>query len=152
MDEQVEKQVGNRIFTVIDLKKGFHQIVVNPKDRHLPAMNIGGTGYQWKMMPMGIMNGPSIFQKCMDYVLKGLDCASCYIDDVIVGSRGATEEEMLHKHGTDVEKVLSRLREHGLVAELSKVSFFSRRVEFCGHGLENGTRRPAEGKLVALAK
>ena len=57
---------------------------------------------------------------------------------------------MLHKYGADVEKVLSRLREHGLVAELSKVSFFSRRVEFCGHVLENGTRRPAEGKLVAL--
>ena len=46
--------------------------------------------------------------------------------------------------------VLDRLRKEELVASVSKIDFFGRSVEFCGHVLENGTRRPAPGKMLAL--
>ena len=53
-------------------------------------------------MPMGIKNGPAIFQRVMDHVLQGLDCADVYIDDIIMGSSGETEEELLANHDRDV--------------------------------------------------
>ena len=45
--------------------------------------------------------------------------------------------------------MLDRLRKEELVASVSKTDFFVRSVEFCGHVLENGTCRPAPGKMVA---
>ncbi len=150
IDDIIQKQSGNTIFTIIDMKKGFHQMFLHPEDRHLTAMNIGGKRYQWRVMPMGITNGPPQFQKMMDKVLEGLDCCQCYVDDILIGSRGDTEAELLENHRKDVESVLQRMRQYGLVAEVSKTAFFARRVEFCGHILEGGARRPQEGKLVAI--
>ena len=115
-------------------------------------MNLAGKRYQWRVMPMGIKNGPAIFQRVMDHVLQGLDCADVYIDDIIIGSSGATEEELLANHDRDVRAVLDRLRKEELVASVSKTDFFVRSVEFCGHVLENGTRRPAPGKMLALER
>ena len=51
-------------------------------------MNLAGKRYQWRVMPMGIKNGPAMFQRVMDHVLQGLDCADVYIDDIIIGSSG----------------------------------------------------------------
>ena len=46
--------------------------------------------------------------------------------------------------------VLERLKEYGLAADPKKAKLFVREVEFCGHILYAGRRRPAPGKLVAL--
>ena len=48
--------------------------------------------------------------------------------------------------------MLDRLQKEELVASVSKTDFFVRSVEFCGHVLENGTRRPAPGKMLALER
>ena len=148
----LENQSKHKIFTIVDLSKGFHQIPLHPESRAKTAMNLAGKRYQWRVMPMGIKNGPAIFQRVMDHVLQGLDCADVYIDDIIIGSAGATEEELLANHDRDVRAVLDRLRKEELVASVSKTDFFVRSVEFCGHVLENGTRRPAPGKMLALER
>ncbi len=82
IDELVQKRSGDSIFTIIDMKKGFHQMVLHPEDRHLTAMNLAGKRYQWKVMPMGIKNGPAMFQRMMDKALLGLDCCSVYVHDI----------------------------------------------------------------------
>ena len=115
-------------------------------------MNLAGKRYQWRVMSMGIKNGPAIFQRVMDLILQGLDCADVYIDDIIICSSGETEEELLANHDRDVRAVLDRLRKEEMVASVSKTVFFVRSVEFCGHVLENGTRQPAPGKMLALER
>ena len=103
-------------------------------------------------MPIGIKNGPAIFQRVMDHVLQGFDCADVYIDDIIIGASGETEEELLANHNRHVRGVLDRLRKEELVASVSKTDFFVRSVEFCGHVLENCTRLPAPGNIMALER
>ena len=148
----LENQSKHRIFTIVDLSKGFHQIPLHPEPRAKTAMNLAGRRYQWHVVSMGIKNGPAIFQRVMDHVLQGLDCADVYIDDSIIGSSGDTEEELLACHNRDVRAVLDTLRRDESVALLSKTNFFVRSVEFCCHVLENGTRRLAPGKLLALER
>ena len=77
----LENQSKHKIFTIVDLSKGFHQIPLHPESWAKTAMNLAGKRYQWRVMPMGIKNGPAIFQRVMDHVLQGLDCADVYIDD-----------------------------------------------------------------------
>ena len=94
----LEDQSKHKIFTIVDLSKGFHQIPLHPESQARTAMNLAGKRYQWRVMPMGIKNGPAISQRVMDHVLQGLDCADVYIDDIIIGSSGATNKELLANH------------------------------------------------------
>ena len=98
IENMLENQSKHKIFTIVDLSKGFHQIPLHPEFRAKTAMNLAGKRYQWRVMPMGIKNGPAICQRVMDHVLQGLDCADVYSDDIIIGSSGATEEELLANH------------------------------------------------------
>ena len=148
----LENQSKHKIFTIVELRKGFHQTPLHPESRAKAAMNLAGKRYQWRVMPMGIKNGRAIFQRVMDHVLQGLDCADVHIDDIIIGSSDETEGELLANHNRDVRAVLDRLRKEELDASVSKTYFFVRSVEFCGHVLKNGTRRPAPGKMLALER
>ena len=138
IENMLENQSKHKIWTIVDLSKGFHQIPLHPESRAKTAMNLAGKRYQWRVMPMGIKNGPAIFQRVKDHVLQGLDCADVYIDDIILGSPGETEEELLANHNRDVRAVLERLRKEEAVASVSKTDSFVRLVEFCGHVLEKG--------------
>ena len=75
-----------------------------------------------------------------------------YIDDVIVGSTGATMEETLANHDRNLREVLDRLAQNKLIVDPRKASLFVTEVEFCGHILREGRRQPAPGKLTALLK
>ena len=94
----------------------------------------------------------AIFQRVRDHILQGFDCADVYINDIIIGSSGDTEEELLPDHDRDVLAVLDGLGRGELVASVSRTDFFIRSVEFCGHVLENGTRQPAAGKMFGLER
>ena len=130
IENMLENQSKHNIFTSLDLSKGFHQIPLHPESRAKTAMNFPGKRYQWRVLPMGITNGPPFFQLVMDHVLQGLDCAEVYIDDIIIGSSDDTEEEPLANHDRDVRAVLDSLRKEELVASVSKTDFFVRSIEF----------------------
>ena len=152
IENLLENQSKHKICTVVDLSKDFHQIPLRPEDRSKTAMNLAGGRYQWKVMAMGIENGSAILPRIMDDVMRGIPCANIYIDDIIIGSTGATEEEILCNHERDVRPVLESLRQRDLIASVSKTDLFTRRVQSCGHVLECGTRRPAPGKMLALSE
>ena len=114
-------------------------------------MAMPGKGiYQWHVMPMGVRNGNAQFQRMMEWVLRDPSFAECYVYDIIIGSMGESEDEILANHAKHIEAVLIALEEHQLVAKLHKASSFVRSVEFCGQVLKNGTRRPKPGKLAAI--
>jgi len=105
-------------------------------------------------LPQGYCNAPTHFQRVMDLVYYPVrDVMDNYIDDGIVGTdEGRTVEEELRFHYAQLRRICEILKAQKLVLDPKKCEFFTRRVEFCGHILENGTRRPAPGKLMAVEK
>ena len=150
IQNMLENQSKPNIFSIVDLNKGFHQNPLHPESGAKTAINLAGKRYQRRVMPMGIKNGPAIFQRVMDHVLQGLDCADVYIDDIIIGSSGETKEELLANHDRDMRAVLDRLRKEELVASVSKTNFFVHLVEFCGHVLEMTHAGRRQGKCWRL--
>ena len=150
--EILQRQGKYKIWTVLDMKDGFHQIPLHKDSRDYTSMSTPIGTFRWKVLPMGMKNAPAIFQRIMDYILKDLEFADPYIDDVIIGSTGDTEEELLENHARDVEAVLQRLAEVKMVVSTKKLQMFMTQVEFCGHILMAGKRAPAPGKLLALQK
>ena len=143
IEKVIQDQGLNRIFTIIDLKQGFHQMPLAPESRPCTAFWVGRKRYQWKVMPMGIKNAGAFFQRMMDEILGDLDGIHCYIDHILVGSRGDNDKEMLSQHHNDVQKVLEQLRKFKIIDLTSKVGFFTRSVQLCGHILEGPAMGPA---------
>ena len=101
---------------------------------------------------MGLRNDNAMLQRVMEEELKDIDAADPYVDNVIVGSTGYSEEELLRNHERDLRQVLDTLQASGLVADPGKAQLFVRQVEFCGHILRDGHRIPAPGKLLPIQK
>ena len=110
-------------------------------------------------MPMGLKNAPSFFQRMMEDVLFTAHpelraFVSVYIDDIIIATEGGglTEAELVALHEKQLNQVLDILDANQLICGPKKRKLFLKSVEFCGSLLENGTRRPSPGKLVAIQK
>jgi hypothetical protein len=78
----------SNIFTIMDLRQGFNQVVLVAKDHKKTTLPGSNKLWEWLVMPFGLKNAPVFFQRIMDQVLKKADFLKCYIDDVLVHSKG----------------------------------------------------------------
>jgi hypothetical protein len=85
------------------------------------------------MMPFGLKNARVFFQRVMVQVLKGVDFLKCYIDDVLVHSKG------LLQHLAHLERLFKRLHEVNMKIHPIKCEFVITSVVYFGHRiLPNG--------------
>jgi hypothetical protein len=127
---------GCRIFSKLDLRKGYYQIPMAAKDIPKTAMITLFGLFEFLRMPFGLKNAGQRFQRLIDRVLAGLDFVFIYLDDVIVGS--ATEEE----HLQHLRLVFDRLQKFGLMLNTDKCQFGVQQVEFLGHSITAGGATP----------
>lgn len=95
---------GNKYFTILDMKSGYHQIEVHEDHKDRTAFTVGPLGFfEYNRMPFGLVNAPATYQRLMEQCFEGLHLDICYIylDDIIIFSK--TFEEHLER----VEKISS---------------------------------------------
>ena len=115
IEEEIAKRANGKLFTVLDLRHGFHHMPLQKEDRHMTAMCTPFRTVQW--MPMGLKNAPWMFQKMMETVLfqrqkpLGLqEFCSIYIDDLLIATPlGKNFDECLKLQEEQVRKVLEVL-------------------------------------------
>lgn len=85
--------------------------------------------FKYTVMPFGLANAPATFQAYINRALMGLVDITCvvYLDNILIYSE--TEAD----HLQHVCKVLDRLREFELYANLKKCDFFTTEVDFLGY-------------------
>ena len=71
----LQRQGAFKIWSVLDMKDGYHQIPLRESDRNLTCMTTPRGVMRWKVLVMGLKNCNSIFQRVMEEVLKGLEFA-----------------------------------------------------------------------------
>ena len=85
-------------FSTLDLKYAYSQFNLDPETaRHCNFYIINGEGtgtYRFITGFYGLTNMPAAFQKAMDYTLVGIQNTYCFLDDIIVVSRGSKEEHL----------------------------------------------------------
>ena len=110
------------IYSKLDLKKGYYQVPV--VSHHQVSHHQDKTAFvtEWgkfkfTVMPFGLRNAPSTFQRLMDVVLQGTSkFTRCYIDDISIFSQNWTD------HLVHIREVLSKLERAGLT--LTTVNFW----------------------------
>lgn len=120
-------------FTTLDLKSGFHQILMTEQDRQKTAFSVNNGKYEFLRLPFGLRNAPSIFQRAIDDVLRNWigKCCYVYIDDIIVYSPDA------ETHLRDINTIITNLKNSGMRISAEKSKFFKTEVEFLGFMVSN---------------
>ena len=87
-----QKMAKAKIFSTIDLTKGYYQVPMDPRDKHKTSFIKEFGKFQFLVMPFGLKNAPSTFQRMMDNILRDMTSFSrCYIDDIVfIGIMGDT--------------------------------------------------------------
>ena len=137
-----------RLFSKIDLKSGFHQIPVNPRDIPKTAFSTPHGTFEYIKMPFGLKNAPATFQRAMDQVLVGATSTfvKVYMDDLLVYSQ--TEGD----HFTHLQLVLQALRAAGLKASPTKCAFAQTETTYLGHLITSAGIAPSADKVTAVSR
>ena len=152
IEDLITGQALNNIWSLFDLQDGFHQMHLHPDCQVLTAFVTPWGVYMWLVLPMGVKNGPAMFQRMVQTGIGHLPFTKVYVDDTIVGSRGGKVEEQLETHYEHVRKTLQAFRKFKLTLKGVKCYLFMLMIKFCGHVLCNGTRRAAPSKLKAIER
>ena len=138
---------------MLDVKHGYYQMPLHEDSRACTATSTPLGPMQWKVVPMGAKNGNAVFQRMMEDLLGPVrDCADPFLDDIVIGSgtEDMLEDELIKVHKKDLRRVLDVVDRHQMVCKPTKASLFVKEVEFAGHVVGHGQRRPMPGKLAAL--
>ena len=152
IDDLLHKVGHAAVFSKMDMQSGFHQVPMEGESIETTAFSLpeaveGSSHFEWIVMPFGLMNAPSTFQRLVSKVLVGCETfTAAYIDDILVFSRNETEHEE-HLHA-----VLECLARHNLRVKLKKCSFFQSKMPFLGHVLSQGQVQVEPEKIEALQR
>ena len=129
IDDCLDALAGAKCFSTLDLASGYWQVGMTEEAKLKSAFVTNGGLFQWKVMPFGLCNAPSTFERLMEKVLAGLTWQIClvYLDDVIVFS------ETVDEHIERLEVIFQKLIKAGLTLKPKKCNFFRRQVPFLGH-------------------
>lgn len=133
IDDILAQFSGKTFFTSFDANKGFNQIQITPIDREKTAFRTHQGLHQYKRMPFGLKNGPSVFQRFMDKVLGRYKWQSVlvYIDDIIIYSSD------FDTHCKDIANVLSLTEKSGLTLSPGKSHVAYSSIKALGHMVSN---------------
>jgi len=108
--------------------------------------------YEFQVMPFGLCNAPSAFQRLMDRVLCGLNPEggskffAVYLDDVLIFSL-TLEEHLLYS-----QLVLDRIIQAGFKLKLMKCHFVRQEVKYLGHTITPTGLKPNDDQVIAVKK
>jgi hypothetical protein len=129
IDNFFDQMKGTTVFSMIDLRSGYHQLRIKEEDIPKTAFKMRFGHYEFTVLPFGLTNALRVFMSLMNGVFREyLDkFVQVVIDDILIYS------QMTEEHGKHLHLVLQCLRENKLYRKLSKCSFYESRIHYLGH-------------------
>ena len=135
---------GKKVFSKVDLLKGYHQIPVADEDVRKTAVITPFGLFEFPRTPFGLKNAGQDFQRLMDEILADLPHVFVYIDDILVASNSHEE------HLQDLQRLFKTLEDNGLVVNRAKCVFGQTSLEFLGYKVTQAGVEPLEERVTAI--
>ena len=107
MEDILAKLSQGKYSSKLDPSQAYHQVPLSAESQKYTTINTRRGLFQFTRLAFGISSAPSVFQRVLESVLRGIPGVDNYLDDILVIE--ATEEE----HAERLEQVLKRLENAG---------------------------------------
>ena len=126
LDDIQSKLNGSVLYSKLDLKSGYHQLVLNEGSRYLTTFSIHIGLFNYKRLNFGISSASELFQNVIAQVFDGIYGVMNISDDIIVSGKSQAE------HDNYLKKVFASLSKYVLTLNKSKCEFNKNKIEFYG--------------------
>ena len=96
IDEVLRLVRGSNVHSKIDIHQDFHGEELNEKSRPLSTFHATFGAWQWNVMPFGLSNASSTWQRVInDTMFEGLGSFCCaYVDDINIWSPSDEQQHL----------------------------------------------------------
>ena len=146
IDQLLDRLGQARVFSKLDLAQGYHQIAMAQDSIEKTAFCTNLGQWEYLVMPFGLCNAPSTFQRLMNEVFKKElnSYILVYLDDILIYSRSMEE------HWDHLVSALDKLRRASLYGRLHKCEFIKDKVDYLGFEVGRDGIRTSPEKVRAI--
>ena len=147
VEEVSHSLCGAKFFSKLDARSVYWAVEIDDAASLLTTFNIHQVRYRFKRLPFGLHLSQDMFQEHMDHMLRQLTGIINITDDIIVFGHD------LPTHDANLNALMKRATEYGLVFNADKCSLGVKNVSFFGLIYsEEGTRpTPKEQTLYHVS-
>lgn len=147
IEDQIDLLHNKRFFSCLDLKNGFHHVLMSPESIPLTSFVTPHGQFEYTRMPFGLKNAPSVFQRFINFIFRDLidnNKILLYMDDIMVATNNIID------HQTILNEVFQLIRKHGLNLNWSKCKFFLQKIDYLGYCVDFRGILPNPANLEAV--
>lgn len=139
-----ERLSGGTIFSKLDMAQAYAQFLLEEESKEITTINTHRGLFRYTRMPYGISCAPSIFQRCMESLLKDLAGVVVFFDDIVVSGRDT------ESHNKNLQACLNKLQSVGLTLNKEKCKFYMDEITYLGFKINKKGLYPTDEKIKAL--
>lgn len=144
VEDLLSKLKNAQLFSCLDIKQAFHQIMIKPESRDITTFVTGRGLFRYKRLMFGISCAPEIFQRTIERILSGCEGFFVYIDDILIFGENESQ------HDARLKAVRERLSSYNVLLNDAKCKIRTTEIEFLGHHISVNGVRPTTSKIEAV--
>lgn len=150
IDEILPELGKAKVFSTVDLKKGFWHLKLNEKSSKLTCFWTPFGRYRWVRLPFGLNSSPELFAMAMSQVVHGLKGVEILADDILIYGTGENIDEALRDHNQNLKNLFERLLEKNCRLNKEKIILCRTSVKFFGNELTVDGIKADKMKVIAI--
>jgi hypothetical protein len=145
VNQILDEVAGHELYTFLDGYSGYNQVSIHPDDYHKTAFTTPWGTFIYVVMPFGLCNAPSAFQRAMTAIFSDLlhKSMSVFIDDFSTQTNAANHYDMLRE-------CFVRCRHNQLALNPTKVYLGVQKGVLLGYVVSKAGKEPDPEKVRVI--
>lgn len=140
-EDVFNKLSGSQVYSKFDFCKGYWQIPVADNSKDLTTFVCANGLFRFNVMPFGLVNSASSYNRMMRKLLNGSKNLESYVDDVLAHTRNWKE------HMVILRDFFDRVRKAKLTLKPKKCQIGYAEIDFLGHTVTDERIKPREESI-----